>query len=856
MIKKKIISFFFLILCFTVTPVTAQTTTDSLKQELSKANDQEKYDICLELMNIYLSVDLDTALIYAKEALKIAVESKNDSLLASAHKKTGIVYYYGGDTENALKSFEKAAEYYENLKDLYETGNILNNIGILHSDWGNYDKSLEYYNKAIEYYNRVDSISSVGSTTGNIGTVYLSVGNYEKAIEYFEKSMKIAESQNDRSLVASNLNNIGLVYQYWGKFEDAVTNYQSSLSIVESLNEKVTAGQILLNIGVVYFDWNNYEKAIEYYNKALIIEEELKDNLNIVNTLNNIAIVYDKWGKDEEAQEYYLKALNTAEETGRKKEIATALLNIGSYYFIRENYNKALEFFRRSLILRKEIGDNEGTASSLMGIGNIYIEKKDYNKALDSYLESEVLIRELGSKGLMIENYKGLSDIYSHLGMYNKAFEYHKLFSAVKDSVFNENSQKQLSDIQTKYETEKKEKEIELLNKEKQVQDLKLEQKEKEIRNQRRLIIIFIIVFIIIVFFIVIVIIQNRKIKRAYHLLEIKNNEILQQKEEIEAQRDEIEGQRDRLAGQNEEISQQKEEIEAQRDEIEAQRDVVTEQRDVIAQQQKEVTDSIQYAKRIQNAMLPQPDLIKEIIPEGFILNMPRDIVSGDFYWFTHVNDLAVIAVADCTGHGVPGAFMSMIGISFLNEIVNKKNITDPAEILNSLKNNVINALHQTGKSGESQDGMDITIYTVDKQNNIMNFAGANNPLYLIPGPSPKETGERHFPDFHSFKEGVVEIKGDKMPVGFYHSENEERFKSHRIQLRKGDCIYTFSDGFADQFGGPKGKKFKYKPFKRLLTTISNKDMNEQKAILTQTLEDWIEGYDQIDDILIVGIRI
>jgi serine phosphatase RsbU (regulator of sigma subunit) len=261
-----------------------------------------------------------------------------------------------------------------------------------------------------------------------------------------------------------------------------------------------------------------------------------------------------------------------------------------------------------------------------------------------------------------------------------------------------------------------------------------------------------------------------------------------------------------------------------------------------LSRQQKEITDSIHYAQRIQNAVLPSLKNIEKF-PEYFILFKPRDIVSGDFYWLSDTGRKIIIVAADCTGHGVPGAFMSMLGISYLNKIVNENKITEPNQILEKLRENVIQALKQTGREGEQKDGMDMALCVIDFDNLNMEFAGAQNPLYLIRGNE------------------LLETKADRMPVAYY--EQMSNFTSHKIPLKQGDCFYMFSDGYADQFGGPMGKKFKYKPLKELLIRVKEKSMAEQKELLEKNIQDWATGpdingrqYDQVDDILIVGIRI
>ena len=256
-----------------------------------------------------------------------------------------------------------------------------------------------------------------------------------------------------------------------------------------------------------------------------------------------------------------------------------------------------------------------------------------------------------------------------------------------------------------------------------------------------------------------------------------------------------------------------------------------------IEDQKNEITDSIQYAERIQHALFPPDETINELLPEYFILFKPRDIVSGDYYWMAKKESKVIIAVADCTGHGVPGAFMSMLGIAFLNEIVNKTVELRANEILNQLRGQVIRSLHQTGKEDEARDGMEIALCIIDFNKRKVQFAGAFSPMYLI---------RNH---------ELIEIKADKMPIGIY-DEEDQSFTNKEVQLSHNDLIYLFTDGYVDQIGGPRRKSFKSKYLRDLLLNIHVKNMEEQKNILEETIEDWKGEIDQIDDILIMGIKV
>lgn len=314
----------------------------------------------------------------------------------------------------------------------------------------------------------------------------------------------------------------------------------------------------------------------------------------------------------------------------------------------------------------------------------------------------------------------------------------------------------------------------------------------------------------------------------------------------------------------NEELAARNQEILKQKDKIEHQRDEIERQHAIVSKQKKEITDSIVYARRIQSAVLPPSEFINELLPENFILFKPRDIVSGDFYWMTQKDSQIVIAAADCTGHGVPGAFMSMLGVAFLNEIVNKMDDLQAHLILNQLRAHVKDSLRQTGKQDEAKDGMDIALCIIDKKRMKMQFAGAYNPLYLIrkisESPIPIDIEEKQLKrktrvmqDESGYE--LIEVKADKMPIGIYIKERAS-FSSQTVDIEPGNTFYIFSDGYIDQFGGLEGRKFMSKRFKQLLLDMQDKTMHEQRQVLNQTMEEWKKDHGQVDDMIVIGVRI
>ena len=272
----------------------------------------------------------------------------------------------------------------------------------------------------------------------------------------------------------------------------------------------------------------------------------------------------------------------------------------------------------------------------------------------------------------------------------------------------------------------------------------------------------------------------------------------------------------------------------------------VVRQKEVIEIKNKHITDSIRYAKRIQNAILPPDNFVKQLLPNSFILYKPKDIVSGDFYWMTKKNDLTIYAAVDCTGHGVPGAFMSIVGNNQLNYAVDVKKAREASVILDYLNKGVVETLREKGKENGNgdvnlsgvKDGMDLALCIIDYKNMKVQFAGANNPLCLI------RNNE------------LILIKGNRMAIGGNFDEELPKFTNHEMELQKGDVLYTFSDGYPDQFGGPDGRKFMLKKFRELLLKIHKNPIEEQEKILEDILEEWRGKEEQIDDIIVIGVKI
>jgi serine phosphatase RsbU (regulator of sigma subunit) len=632
---------------------------------------------------------------------------------------------------------------------------------------GKISEGLAYLDEALEIALELDDKNWEGKVYLKYGNFYSITGDYKKAIDFFKKSKEYFEKSKRYVNVGSSYNNLGATYEKMGMFNEAMDCLIKALNIYESEQDSKNLAKIFLNLGLLYSRQENYEKSIELYNKSLEIREELDDSSGMALVYNNMAIINYYLGKYDDVRSYFEDAYDIYVQLGDQRRQLMALSNLAEILNIIGQKEIALQKYFAILELEKELGQTGEVAKTHFLIGDLYQSRKDYENAKRHMYKSLEISMEIGALIDIRDVHDHLTNIYKDEGNYKQALFQHELFVAMHDSVFNTEKARQIQEIETQYETKKKEQQIRNLENEQIIKNLK-------IKKQRIYLFSFFFGFLLISIFIVVLYKQNQRIRNANTIL---------------------------------------------------------------AYQKKQITDSIEYASRIQTAILPPGDYINKIIPDHFILYKPRDIVSGDFYWITHKDGKIIVAAVDCTGHGVPGAFMSMLGFAFLNEIVNKEKELKANEILNQLRDNVKKSLHQTGKDGEAKDGMDIALCIIDPENLTMQYSGAYNPLYLVRN---KE---------------LITIKADRMPIGIYIAEKES-FTNHETKIRKGDTIYIFTDGYIDQFGGPQTQKFKTAPFKDLIESNQDKPMAEQKKILEDNFEKWKGDYDQIDDVLVVGIKI
>ena len=521
---------------------------------------------------------------------------------------------------------------------------------------------------------------------------------------------------------------------------------------------------------------------------------------------------------------------------------------MGDVYTILDDKKNALKSYEEELNLLENISMNKHLAWLYYHVASLYREQNKLRKASLLYKKSLEIAEKIGEKSLIPVNYEALFSTYYDIGRYKEALAYFKEYIVVKDSLFkakkkeeitalNDEKKEEILKVISGFENQIEEKDtlIGQLNVMADLQKQEIKNKELEIAKkniERNSLIVLVVLVLSIIFLVSYLYILKR---RANEKLAGQNFEIQKQKEEIEIQRDAIASQLNRLEELNIELQRQKEEITAQRDEIE-------DKKLIIEYKNSEITKSIQYALKIQQAIFPPIEEITNVFPGAFVLYRPKDIVSGDFYWIATTRDnRTFIAASDCSGHGVPGGFMSMIGIEKLNKIVNraeKMHGLHPAQILTLLDKEIKESLRQTKKYDSMPDGMDMALCEFDFNTGNVYYSGAKRPLWLF----KNEDGQ------------MVEYAPVKKSIGGYYEEGL-KFKNYLLDISHGDMIYIFSDGYEDQFGGEKNKKLRKKNLQTIFASVYRQESNQQLEFLNNFFDTWKKNEFQVDDVMIVGIR-
>jgi serine phosphatase RsbU (regulator of sigma subunit) len=614
----------------------------------------------------------------------------------------------------------------------------------------------------------------------------------ELSLKYAEELIRLAEGEHNGRYLFSGYNSKGEYYKKTGALDKALEIFFEAVHVAidsKRLNDEAIG---YISIADVYAAMENYINAEEFYTKSIVILRSTADSIPLASALLNTGDTYYNMGRYEDALRCFEEAGPIFRKMNHLIGSAYNLGNVGMIYAKQGKDSLAKNNINEAISILEESGDYYPISVYLTIMSDIYLKQNDFTTALAYTKRSLELATASSLKEQIAAANLQLSALYEQAGNPEEALKYYKNHILYRDSIRNIVAIQQMADVRTDFEVAQKQIEVDLLTRQR--------------KNQK-------VINILAAISLVSIILLATGLYRRYVFIKLTNVKIKTQRDEIESQRDEME----------------------------AQRDLLKTHRDLVVHQKNEIIESINYAQRIQSAMLPPESYFSELLNEHFILHKPRDIVSGDFYWIKQVKQYIVLVVADCTGHGVPGAFMSMLGLSNLNEIVQRREITQAKEVLNELRKQIKHSLRQDGKRDDSKDGIEMALCVLDLENRKLQYAGANIPLYLI-------SRAKGSPE-------LTEIKPDRMPLGYYQSKDKS-FVNHDLQLGMGDAFYMFTDGYADQKGGKENKKFMSKNLKNLLLKIHDQPMHDQKEMLNQTLSGWMSDNSQVDDILVVGVRV
>lgn len=653
------------------------------------------------------------------------------------------------------------------------------------------DSAYQTSLKALDIAKKIDNGAYLCKSYNVLGSLSRKNGKGKQAIQYFDSVFYVLNSNKLDSLKypkkvlfyqAGSMSGKAKVLSVNGKTKEALTLMLNAMKIWQSIDNRHNMTSTLVSLGVLFFRQGKYEDALNYYLQAVDLAKK-EGNRNFQFTaLTGAAVSYGAMGELDKAIEYFNEILAMGKETNDPALITAGLTNLSVAYQHKKDYKKALYYAMESKDVAEKSTNPRTIAFANNSIGSIYLKMEKYDQAIKYIHIAEKIAVEIGEKSLLKTLYEKIPEIYAKKGDHEKAYEYQKLLIAITDTLFNEKNNRQITEMKTKYETDQKEQENKLLKKESEVQELQI--------NRQKTTIYFGTGGLVLILSLAGVVYRSYRQKKKANLKLMEKNAIIRAKTED------------------------------------------------IHKKNLQITDSIDYAQRIQQAVLPSRQHIESIFQESFVFFKPKDRVSGDFYWIHQEENNVLFAAADCTGHGVPGAFMSLICTDLLNNIM-LDGIFTPSIILEELGNRLVKHLKQkqeTEDSNNIKDALDIALCNYNTKTKELVYSGAHNSLYLVRDNELKE------------------YKADKLHIGIDRKENSE-FTNHIIATQTDDIIYMFSDGFVDQQGGEKGKKFYYPPFRKLLLESHTKSMEEQKENLDTTISNWIGEREQIDDMLVFGVK-
>lgn len=643
---------------------------------------------------------------------------------------------------------------------------------------------------------------------------YLNMGVFDTAIVFGEKAISEFQHLNDTQNIASCLNLLGGIYWNKGSLKKASEKLYEFLKIKEKLKDTLGVANAYNNIGLIYDSQGKLDEAIEMYSKALELYRKVSNesgNQGVGKACNNIAISKKNQGKYNESLEMFMRSLEIDKKQNNIDEIGKTLNNIGLLYLELKDVKTGIEYFNQALHALTQSSNYNGIAAVYINLGRVNLMQKNYSTAEKFYKKSLLLSEKIGSNEWLRDSYQGLFSVAKATNRNYEALTYLEKYKVLDDSLRSIENLNKLDQLKIEYETEQKEKEIALLSKDNELNALKLKKQESYTHLLLTIIISGAIIILLISLYV-------HRLKLDKNLLIQKNAEITQQKEEILAQRDLLEA-------TNIELNQQKEELLTQTEQIEK-------QNDLISGINRRMTEGLEYASLIQQTLMPNASVFEKYFKNQFIIFKPKDIVSGDLYWTWEINNDLIFAVADCTGHGVAGAFMSVMAISILKDAVGVNNLYEPEQISNYLYKEFKKS---SSTEIDSMLGVDFLVCNYNKASRTLTYCG--NHMNFIVGK----------------KENIEFIKVGKL---FGSNSVQPNFTNNTIELESNDRLYFYTDGYTDQLSGIKRKKMGRTEFQNLIASIKIHPLQLQPEIIDTFYKKWKGNFEQVDDVLVIGLEV
>jgi len=642
----------------------------------------------------------------------------------------------------------------------------------------------------------VDSLWKVVNNSKNTDTIRLAAlydlawvyvyDNPDSTYSIAEVQRALAQETKNKKWEAKAYNAMGAALQIRSAYPKAVEHYQKGMKIFEQLGDKSNMAGALGNIGSIYIELQKFDVALEYQLKCLKLVQEMGNLDGVASSLNNTCVIYTNMKEFDKALLYGEQAVQMYQHLGDSHGLASGYLNLGNIYTDMGKNAEAIEKLNQALKIAITNSITTLITKCKLDLASVYTKEKDWLKVIVLATQAEREAKEQEDLDSHLAAAKYLANAYNKKENHKEAYKYGSLTMELTDSLNKMKNVSEIARMEAQFFYEKKAEADSLKNAEEQkMKDTLIYAKEAQIEKDR---------------------IQKIALYGGILLMLVSGGVMYN---------------RFRF------IRKQKNIIEAKNKETE-------EQKIIIEEKQKEILASISYAKRLQEAILPPRHEIAQHLPDSFILYKPKDIVAGDFYWMESRNEKVMIAAADCTGHGVPGAMVSVVCSNALNRAVNEFNISEPGKVLDKTRELVVETFERS--ETDVKDGMDISLCLFDLKNRTLQWAGANNPLWIV------RKGE------------ILQFKPDKQAIG--KVDNPTSYITHDVTLVKDDCVYIFTDGYADQFGGPNGKKFKYHQLVELMKSISSLSIKQQQLKLEEEFNNWKGALEQVDDICVIGIRI